>query len=307
MKNVLQDAELKLLMEKAYIPQTDVRQNVMSVIEAGSKSSYVNRKRSLVLISLFIILLCCSAFTIGYRVWELQNTNGDVIMKVHESDLPKQVLVINQYDDLYNLLKPGESVFVYETKDNKPSVRTFCRPLTLTSANEARKHVPFDFKVPSVPDNYQLVSIDIQSLPLKEPDLEAFKKEAKSIGKTYFTKAISESESSKRLLLKYVMNEKEIMLSIFRAEGIDMYTDIANSKTIKNIKIGNHDALYYKDKKTLNITLREEIDGTEYTREFPKNVYKDLCKYYIQYDAFVSPITNGITDDDLIGLLKGLK
>lgn len=307
MKNVLQDAELKLLMEKAYIPQTDVKRAVMSVIEAGSKSSYVNRKRSLVLISLFIVLLCCSAFTIGYRVWELQNTNGDVIMKVHESDLPKQILVINQYDDLYNLLKPGESVFVYETKNNKPSVRTFCRPLTLTSVNEARKHVPFDFKVPSVPDDYQLVSIDIQSLPLKDPNLEVFKKEAEAIGKAYFTKAISESESSKHLLLKYVKDKKEIMLSIFRAEGIDMYTDVSNSKTIKNIKIGNLDALYYKDKKTINITLREEIDGIEHKREFTKNVYEDLCKYYIQYDAFVSPITNGITVDDLISLLEGLR
>ncbi len=307
MKNVLKDAELKALMEKAYIPQTDVRRDVMSVIEAGSKSSYVNRIRSLVLISLFIVLLCCSAFTIGYRVWELQNTKGDVIMKVHESDLPKQILVINQYDDLYNLLKPGESVFVYETKNNKPSVRTFCRPLTLTSVNEARKHVPFDFKVPSVTDGYQLVSIDIQSLPLKEPDLEAFKKEAEAIGKTYFTKAISESESSKHLLLKYIKDKKEIMLSIFRAEGIDMYTDVSNNKTIKNIKIGNLDALYYKDKKTLNITLREEIDEIEHKEEFTKNVYEDLCKYYIQYDAFVSPITNGITEDDLIGLLEGLK
>ena len=81
------------------------------------------------------------------------------------------------------------------------------------------------------------------------PDLEAFKKEAEAIGKTYFIKVISELENSRHLLLKYIKDKKEIMLSIFRAEGIDIYTDVSNSKTIKNIKIGNLSALYYKDKK----------------------------------------------------------
>jgi hypothetical protein len=71
MKNVLQDEELKAFLEKAYIPQADVSRNVMSVIEAGGKKTLKNSKRSLVLILLPILLICCSAFTIAYRVWEI--------------------------------------------------------------------------------------------------------------------------------------------------------------------------------------------------------------------------------------------
>lgn len=309
MKNVLQDAELKAFLEKAYIPQADASRNVMSVIEAGGKKTLKNGKRSLVLILLPIILICCSAFTIAYRVWELQNTNGDVIMKVHESDTPRQALYINQYDDLYNQLEPGESVFIYDARTDNPSVKTFSKPLTLTSVDEARKCVPFDFKVPSVDDGYQLASIELQTLPLKEPDLEVFKKEAASSGKNYFAKTISESETSKLLRFKYVKDKKEIMFSVFRAEGIDMYTDASINKTIKTIKIGNADAFYYKDKYTISLTLREEIAGSEHSRTVTKNgnTYEEICKDYIQYDAFVCPIENGVTEDDLINLLEGLK
>jgi hypothetical protein len=174
---------------------------------------------------------------------------------------------------------------------------------------KTRKYVPFDFKVPSVDDGYQLANIELQTIPLKEPDLEVFKKEAESSGKNYFTKTISESEASKLLRFKFVKDKKEIMFSIFRAEGIDMYTDASTNKTIKTIKIGNTDAFYYKDKYTISLTLREEIAGSEHLRTVTKNgnTYEEICKDYIQYDAFVCPIENGVTENDLINLLEGLK
>lgn len=60
-------------------------------------------------------------------------------MKVHESDTPRQALYINQNDDLYDKLEPGESVFVYDARSDKPSVKTFSKPLTLTSIDENKK------------------------------------------------------------------------------------------------------------------------------------------------------------------------
>lgn len=310
MKNAIQDKELKTFLENAHIPDIDVKQDVMAAINSGPNPFRIKRNRTLVLVTLIIILLCCSAFTIGYRVWELQNANGEVIMKVHESDRHKPVLVFNQYDELSNLVKPGESVFVYDARNKEPSVTTFCKPLSLNSVDEARKHVPFDFKIPSSPPHgYRLASIDVQTAPIKEPDLEAFKQEAEASGKNFLTKAIGESEGSKHLIFKYAKDKNEILLTVFRAEGIDMYTDISNKKTIKNIKIGNMDALYYKDKNILNLTLREEIHGTEHTRKIVKDGknFEEVCKYYIQYDAFIGPDAKDVTEDDLISLLESMK
>ncbi|MGG1663009.1 hypothetical protein [Brevibacillus sp. NRS-1366] len=294
-----QSDEWKKQMMDAVAEDFDVKHQVLQKLheQKKHKEAYFMKKKISLILAATLVLGATTAFA-AMKVYELKNDQGEVVVKVNETQTKPEVLESTRdiINEVRETLKPGASVAVYVPGPENPdkNVRFMQAPLMQTNHSALQTEVGSFVGIPTeLVGGYKFSEGFIHhQVNYSQPELfESMIQEAEKNNKKVVVRDLPIDPRIDRLNITYKGTKGEVFLILTNFEKVKWVSSEAGpDETVEKVTVQKKEALYHVQKL--------EDKETKYV-EF----YNDKKKQLLE----VRTVAAEITKEDLLAIAEKLK